>query len=239
MATEQELAARVADIFAGLWDSSTEGQTVPEPEELRLGGNHGIQLDATVLYADMTDSTALVDRESPEFAAEIYKSYLHCAATIIRSEGGSITAYDGDRVMGVFVGNSKNTSAVRAALKINNALLQIIHPKLQGQYPTNTYVPGHTIGIDTSKLLAVRTGIRRDNDIVWIGSAANHAAKLCAATHDQTIRITGNVYDRLHQSVKSYLGRDMWLYEWGSENTRGLVYTSSWWFAQWYNGDTP
>jgi len=38
-------------------------------------------------------------------AAEIYKTYLHCAAKIIRSEGGSITSYDGDRIMGIFIGD--------------------------------------------------------------------------------------------------------------------------------------
>jgi class 3 adenylate cyclase len=55
--------------------------------------------------------------EKHRFAAEIYKTFLHCAAKIIRSEDGVITAYDGDRIMAVFIGNAKNTSAVRAALK--------------------------------------------------------------------------------------------------------------------------
>jgi len=30
-----------------------------------------------------------------------------------------VTAYDGDRVMAVYLGNSKNTSAVTTALKIH------------------------------------------------------------------------------------------------------------------------
>lgn len=47
----------------------------------------------------------------PHFAAEIYKSYLHCASKIIRCENGVITAFDGDRVMGIFIGDLKNTSA--------------------------------------------------------------------------------------------------------------------------------
>ena len=59
-----------------------------------LRSNDGVNLDATVLYADMADSTALVDKYTKTFAAEIYKTYLHCAAKIITSEGGTITAYD-------------------------------------------------------------------------------------------------------------------------------------------------
>jgi class 3 adenylate cyclase len=44
------------------------------------------------------------------FAAEIYKSYLISACRIIRDNGGEITAFDGDRVMAVFIGNMKNTN---------------------------------------------------------------------------------------------------------------------------------
>jgi len=73
-----------------------------------------VKLDATVLYADMSGSTKLVDAfTSPKFPAEVYKCYLSCAAKIIKAGGGSITAYDGDRVMAVFLGDSKNSSAAR------------------------------------------------------------------------------------------------------------------------------
>lgn len=46
----------------------------------------------------------MVDTEAPEFAAHVYKSYLACAARVIRSENGTITAYDGDRIMAVYTG---------------------------------------------------------------------------------------------------------------------------------------
>jgi hypothetical protein len=48
-----------------------------------------------VLYADLADSTKLVDEYQRPFAAEIYKTFLHCAGKIIRAEDGTITAYDG------------------------------------------------------------------------------------------------------------------------------------------------
>jgi class 3 adenylate cyclase len=64
------------------------------PKGLRLG-NDAIKLDAVVLYADMADSTALVDTNKAAFAAEVYKSYLTCAAKIIKKQDGAVTAYDG------------------------------------------------------------------------------------------------------------------------------------------------
>ena len=48
------------------------GNVVPESENLALT-NDAVTLDATVLYADLADSTGLVDKYTADFAAEIYK----------------------------------------------------------------------------------------------------------------------------------------------------------------------
>ncbi|MDK8795188.1 hypothetical protein QP968_05630 [Corynebacterium sp. MSK041] len=53
------------------------------------------------------------------FAAEVYKNYLYCAEKIILVRGGIFTACDGDRVMGVFIGDSKNSAAAMCVLQIN------------------------------------------------------------------------------------------------------------------------
>ncbi len=75
--------------------------------------------------------------------------------------------------MAVFIGNAKNSSAARAALKINFARLHIIHPALKAQYPKTTYELKYVVGVDTSQLFVARTGIRGANDLVWVGRAAN------------------------------------------------------------------
>lgn len=192
MALADDLKTEVQNIFRYQW-TTRDGYVVPEPEALRLG-NDAVELDGTVLYADMDGSTTLVDKWQPSFAAEIYKAYLHCAAKIVRSEGGEITAYDGDRIMAVFIGDSKNGSAVRSALKINYCVQRIINPSLKAQYPSTTYVLRQTVGIDTSRLFVARTGIRNANDLVWVGRAANYAAKLTTLTPDYPTRITDSVF---------------------------------------------
>ena len=50
-----------------------------------------------------------------------------------------ITAYDGDRVMAVYIGDSKNSSAVRTALKLNFAVERIINPGITDIYPRSRY----------------------------------------------------------------------------------------------------
>ena len=59
--------------------TSRDGREVPVSENLRLG-NDAVKLEATVLYADISGSTQMVDNHPAHFAAEIYKAFLHCAA---------------------------------------------------------------------------------------------------------------------------------------------------------------
>jgi class 3 adenylate cyclase len=140
----------------------------------------------------MADSTKLVDSETPQFAAEIYRCYLVCAARIVKANDGSITAYDGDRIMAVFIGDTKNTNAAKTALQINAAVIDIINPPISNQYPQSTYRLSHVIGIDTMPfvlLFVARIGVRNDNDLVWVGRAANYAAKLSSINEGNTVFI--------------------------------------------------
>ena len=208
MALKDELTSAVRKIFADQW-TTRDGRVVPESDDLGLG-NDAVKLDGTVLYADLSASTVLVDTQTAMFAGEVYKSYLHCAAQIIHSEGGVITAYDGDRIMAVFIGNRKNTSAARTALKINWAVRSLINPLLAAQYPNANYQVRQTVGIDTSSLLVARTGIRGANDLVWVGGAANHAAKMCSLSPDFPTRISSAVYSMLNNSLKRTNNQAMW-----------------------------
>ena len=229
MSLNTDLDEAVAKIFREAW-TVTDGTAVPDSTELTFS-NTGRSLNATVLYADLAASTALVDGWVGEFAAKIYKTFLLVAARIIRNEGGAITAYDGDRIMAVFIGDSQRTSATRAAFRINWARANIIQPKLKEQYPNSTYTLSHTCGIDQSSIMAAKTGIRGSNDLVWVGRAANYAAKLSNESSATPTWITEAVYNQLNGSMK-YGGdpkRDMWIpMTWTSMNDQ-RVYCSTWW----------
>lgn len=227
MGFQDELETEVADIFRAGWEVR-DGYVVPDDESLTLG-NSGVRLDATVLYADMAGSTGLVDAHKPHFAAEIYKAFLRCSAKIIRKHGGEITAYDGDRIMAVYIGKSKNTSAVRSAMGINYAAAHIINPAIRKQYPQSDYRLAHVAGIDTSQLFVAKTGARGANDLVWVGRAANYAAKLSALPADSATYITKVVYDSMSDEAKfGSNGRPMWeLLKWSSFDN-SIIYGSSW-----------
>lgn len=226
--SQADLDAAVSKIFREAWNTR-QGRVVPDPDDLPLG-NTAVEFDrATILYADLSGSTKLVDAESWMFAAEIYKAYLHCAASIVRSEGGEIVSYDGDRVMGIFIGKSQTTPAARAGLKINYAVQKVINPALQKQYST-TYAVKQVVGIDTSEIRAARTGVRGDNDLVWVGRAANYAAKLTDLNLSERTWITKEAYAYLLDTAK-YRQRDrahMWKsYNW-TQMDGHPIYGSGW-----------
>jgi class 3 adenylate cyclase len=230
MSFKDDLENTVKRIFREQWQTR-KGTKVPDPVDLGLGKNDAIEFDrATILYADLSGSTTLVDTKSWTLAAEIYKTFLHCAAEIIKKEGGSITSYDGDRIMAVFIGDSQTTPAARCGLKINYAVLKIINPALKAQYPNENYSVRQVVGIDTSPIRAARTGVRGDNDIVWIGRAANYAAKLTELNAAQKTWVTEDAYNHMLDAAK--LGGDppqnMWKKFTWTEHGNRIIYGSTW-----------
>lgn len=217
MALKSDLEAQVKALLKTEW-KVREGTVVPTDANVTLG-NDAVKINATVLYADLADSTKLVDGYEWWFAAEIYKSFLHCAAKIIQAYNGTITSYDGDRIMAIFLGNRKNTEAVSAALKINWVAKYLIQPAIKQEYPAKPFVLQHVCGIDTSILHAAKTGVRGANDLVWVGGAANYAAKLSALDHANPTWITQSVYDVMLPEAKLANGVNMWIkYTWKAMN---------------------
>lgn len=237
---ESELTKAVDSIVKAGWDMRS-GQVIPETEAITLG-NSGVALEATVLYADLADSTelALYDQE---IAAEVYKAYLLGTSRLIKAAGGEIRSFDGDRVMAVFIGNFKNTSAAKAALKINYFFTMVLEPAFLTFYErlkTSPFKFAQSVGIDTGEIRVARAGVRNDNDLIWVGRAPNIAAKLSSIREQgYSTYITEAVYKKLHDSAKLFNGQQMWeRRSWSKGEPYGtsVVYRSSWWFKPSYNG---
>lgn len=109
MALGDDLGTEVRQIFAEQWTTS-KGIA----KNLKLANDSRHFARATILYADLSGSTTLVDAHPWTMAGEIYKTYLACAARVIRSMGGEIVAYDGDRVMAVFISDMQTSNAANA-----------------------------------------------------------------------------------------------------------------------------
>ena len=88
----------------------------------------------------------------------------------------------------------------------------------------------HHVGIDTSSLFVSRIGVRNDNDLVWVGRAANYAAKLCAIDENNTVFITEEVFQVLNDVAKNggQPKRLMWTERKWSQMGDKRIYSSTW-----------
>jgi class 3 adenylate cyclase len=132
--------------------------------------------------------------------------------------------------MGIFIGDQKNSTAARTALEINWARFYVINPAIRRRYGPGAYQLNHVVGIDSSNLFACRIGVRNDNDLVWVGRAANYAAKLSAISEDNTTFITAEVFDRMLDTSK-YGGdpyRLMWKQRQWTQMAHQRIYSSTW-----------
>lgn len=213
------------------------GQKVPSSSEVALSGG-AVEINATFLYADLANSSRLAKELDRRVAAKIMKSFLAVASRLVRHNGGKIVSFDGDRILGVFYGNGKNSSAAKCALHIHYAVYQVIRPKFEAKYDTvrdASFRISHGVGVDTGPVLAVRAGARGNNDLIWIGRSPNLAAKLSDRRESPYKSfITASVYNMLNDTSK-YGGREnknMWeRRDWTFLGQNIHTYRSSWWRA--------
>lgn len=200
MSRSDDLRDEAKKIFTTRW-AIEDGRKIPETDDIGLG-NVGTRLELVALYADLANSTGLILEKKDWFAAGVAKAFLVCCVRIIRDHDGVVTSFDGDRVMAVFHGDAKNTNAAKVALKINYAVSQIIVPRIRTSYSDcSLFNLGHCVGVDRSKILVTRSGIRNNNDLVWIGRAANYAAILSEQRDGYKSYITEDVYNCLHEDA--------------------------------------
>lgn len=231
MALTDELKKDVQTVIDTQWDKR-KGQKVPNTTDVKLAGG-AVELDATFLYADLADSSKMAKELDRRIAAKIMKSFLSSICRIIRSLDGSIVSFDGDRVMAIFIGDSMNSDAAKCALQIKYVVNDIIKPKFEARYDSvksASFSITNAVGVDTGTVLGVRGGARNANDLIWIGRAANLAAKLSDIRESYCKSyITAAVYNVLNK--KSKIGGDnknMWekrSYDYLGENI--VIYRSS------------
>lgn len=233
MSLSDDITSDVQSIIDTLW-SLRKGRVVPSTTDVALSGG-AVELDATFLYADLASSSKMAKELDRRVAAKIMKSFLATSCRLINTLGGTIQSFDGDRVMGVFVGDSKNSNAAKCALQINYVVKEVIKPRFEKKYESvrdASFYIRHGVGVDTGTVITVRAGARGSNDLIWIGRPPNLAAKLSDLRESPYHTfITASVYNMLNDSSK-YGGQNdenMWesrTWEFLGENIR--VYRSSW-----------
>jgi adenylate cyclase len=208
----EKLDGDVATIFRTTW-KMRDGTVVPATEDVALKDG-AVKLDAVVLYADLFHSTQLAQKFPQSVAAKVVRAYLSSMTQLIKASGGEVRSFDGDRVMGVFIGGSKNSNAAKCALKMKYVVQETLCPKAEARFPSlkeKGFKIQHCVGVAASDVFVVRSGVRGSNDLVFIGGAPNIAAKLSELRNaPYSSYITWKVYRYLKDWAKYSGGKNMW-----------------------------
>lgn len=235
MALSDEIKRDVSTVLSTRWDVR-KAYKVPSTETVKLAGG-AVELDATFLYADLAKSSKLARELDRRVASKILKCFLATTTRLIRQRDGTVLSFDGDRVLGVFVGDGKNSAAAKCALNINWAVIKVIKPRFESEYASVRQLGFHIthgVGVDTGIVYVVRAGARGDNDLISIGRAPSLAAKLSDVRESSgRTYITESVYSRLNDSSKYGRTSNENMWEKRAYNFLGErldVYRSSWWW---------
>ena len=206
MGRKEDILNHINDNFLQGDYEITPSDVIPSTNDLGFG-RKGKAVNAAVLYADMRHSSAIVDRQSGQAAAKIYQSYQFAMADIARANGADIRSYDGDRIMALFprVDGSDNKGCMNA-VKAGKEMAWFFHNILKRRLRGFAIPLDCGIGIAFGPILAVRIGLgsSSDNsDVVWVGRAANIAAKLSdRGRHPNYVYVDHEIRNRVASGVK-------------------------------------
>jgi class 3 adenylate cyclase/tetratricopeptide (TPR) repeat protein len=152
---------------------------VPRPEPatapLETGEPIRARRPATVVFADVVESTALGEQLDPESVHRILERYSETATTILERHGGTVEKFIGDAIVGFFglmeVHEDDAERAVRAAVELRGAVAELCD-ELRG---THGIELGVKIGVNSGDVF-VGAGSRRE--MFATGDSVNVAARL-------------------------------------------------------------
>jgi class 3 adenylate cyclase len=148
-------------------------------EVMRDGVSLGGQIvNASVLFADIREFTALSEWMDPAEVVSLLNRYFAAVEPAIRAEGGWINKFGGDSLLAIFgapVPQSDHVQrAVRAALGIRAALSEFNRRQREGGGPTLRI----GIGIDCGEMVAGSVGSPERMEYTVIGDVVNVASRI-------------------------------------------------------------
>ena len=134
----------------------------------------------TVLFADVTGSTALGESLDPEDLRALLSRYYAIAKDVVAAHGGTVEKFIGDAVMAVFglrqAHGDDAARAIAAALELRDRVRS--DPRLGEKLPIR-------LGVNTGDVVASRND--SSDDFLVTGDAVNVAARLQQAAEPWSI----------------------------------------------------
>ncbi len=155
---------------------------------------------ATLLFCDMSGSTAMGERVEAESVRDLMFRYFHEMRGAIERHGGAVEKFIGDAVMAVFgvptVHEDDALRAVRAGWEMRRRLDEL-NVELERRFGTTIAL---RIGINTGEVVA---GEASAHQSIVTGDAVNVAARLEQSARPGEILLGGLTYRLVREAVKA------------------------------------
>jgi class 3 adenylate cyclase/tetratricopeptide (TPR) repeat protein len=163
--------------------------------ELAAPSSREVRKTVTVLFADVTGSTALGEQLDPESLRRVLARYFEAARGCVERHGGTVEKFIGDAVMAVFgvptVHEDDALRALRAAAELREALTPL-NDELERDYGVSLQL---RTGVNTGEVV---TGT---DERLATGDAVNVAARLEQAAQPGEILIGEDTHELVRGAV--------------------------------------
>jgi class 3 adenylate cyclase len=174
------------------------GRPLPRLEAARQAPPSGTRKLVTVVFSDLTGSTALGERLDPEALSRLLGRWYAVATGVMERHSGTVQKFAGDAVMAVFgipvAHEDDAVRAVRAAAGLHEGLAEL-NEELRATYGVELEL--HT-GVNTGQVL---TGNPDLGDALVVGDAVNVAARLEQAAEPGTILLGRSTWRLVRDAV--------------------------------------
>jgi class 3 adenylate cyclase/tetratricopeptide (TPR) repeat protein len=155
-----------------------------------------VRKTVTVVFCDVTGSTAMGERLDPESLRRVMARYFAEMRTALERHGGTVEKFIGDAVMAVFgvpaIHEDDALRAVRAAAEMREAL-EVLNKELERDHGVSLAA---RIGVNTGEVVA-----GEGSDTLVTGDAVNVAARLEQAAEPGTVLIGEETFRLVRDAV--------------------------------------
>ena len=181
-------------------DRASFCQACATPLEKKPVGPARVRKTVTVVFSDVTGSTAMGERLDPESVRSVMSRYFEEMRRVLERHGGTVEKFIGDAVMAVFgiprVHEDDALRAVRAAAQMRQALARL-NSELETTWGVSI---GNRTGVNTGEVVAGDTAA---GATLVTGDAVNVAARLEQAAAPGQILLGEQTHRLVRHAVRS------------------------------------
>jgi len=185
------LHKRVDQLLHQYLSPDVASSLIEDPERAALGG---IEVEVTVLFADLRGYTAYSERRAPTEVVAMLNAAFGAAVPIVLAEGGTVVQFMGDAVMAIWNAPRAQPDhamrAGRAALAIQQAVKDL---------PSATAQPRFRVGLNSGPALVGNIGAAEIRNYSAIGDTTNLAARLQTWAAEGSVVISASTYNLIKE----------------------------------------